>query len=65
MKLKWERDYGEVNGDEVTVTDVEWEKSLELFVRELKEEDFGNYICLAENEMGTAYENFIIKRKGK
>ena len=66
VTVSWERK-GEPlrHDDDIRVTVKEFEKISELFVNVVKSSDFGEYGCLAENDVGRAYEVFTIKIKGK
>ena len=65
VTLRWERNGDPISGEhEVTVTDNDLEKSSELLIKILSASDFGEYVCLAENEVGKSYEVFTIQKQG-
>ena len=62
----WERNGKSVGGDDdVTVTVKDEEKISELTINELKDSDFGDYRCSAENDVGTAHRIFRLKIRGR
>ena len=65
VTLRWERNGEPVHSEhQVTVTETDLEKRSELLIKILRVSDLGEYVCLAENEVGTASEVFTIIEQG-
>ena len=64
--IRWERNNEPVttSNEVIIIQDDDDEKRRELLFENLKTSDFGEYVCIAQNEVGTAFEVFTLMKQG-
>ena len=65
VSMRWERNGEPVHSEhQVTVTETDLEKRSELLIKIRRVSDLGEYVCLADNEVGTASAVFTVMKQG-